>query len=149
MPLYFSGCQLLQSRKLPEIKALYGWQVKVCIVRLPETTLLVDDRWWTYVSLVLGSLFHPFSNIPLPPPIEVVDSSEPGWQEQVRTFIAKNTKGGFEVAREEFEKNRTFCRIDKTVQNLVIVLGSAVFPEEVACHKHLITDILNHDDRIA
>jgi hypothetical protein len=144
MPLYFSGCQLLQSRKLHEIKAIYGWQVKVCIVKLWNTTLLVDDRWRTYVSLVLGSMFH---KVPLPPPIEVVDSNEPGWEEQVRSFIERHTKGGFQVAKEEFEKNRTTGIIDKTAQNLVIVLGSVVFPEEVSSHNQLISDILTCDNR--
>jgi hypothetical protein len=142
MSLYFSGCQLLQHFDLVWIKAMYGWNVKVCVVQLHETSLLTDQCWRNYVSLLLKATFQHVPAYKLPPLMIVVKGTEDGWQEKVRSFIDEHIEGGFDVAKREFERNRTSGRIDKTGKNVVVVLGSIVFPGEQAYHSKLIQEIL-------
>jgi hypothetical protein len=90
----FSGCQIFQiSNSLQNIRQMYG-DVKVCLVRLPSTTLLFDQVYRDYCSIILYLYYtqNPyFFQSPLLR-IYFIDGLQEDWEAEVAKFIQSDEK---------------------------------------------------------
>lgn len=114
----FSGCQIFQQRyPFQIIRNLYG-DCKVLFVRLPSTTLMVDEVYREYTSIVMKPFFK-IGRPWLPPPLlEIVDGLKNEWKTEVARLILSSTKP------------------------VLVVLESVVFPGNYRIHKKRVQQIM-------
>jgi hypothetical protein len=118
--VFFSGCQVFHiQHPFQYIRRAYG-DVKVCVVKFWSTTLLVDEVYREYSSLILKPIVDPNPDRirVIIPKMEIINGQEDNWENAVVRYIKSDSK--------------------KTL----VVMEGVHWPEECRIHKERVDRII-------
>ena len=119
----FSGCHIFQiSNPLQNIRQFYG-DVKVCFVRFHSTTLLFDQVYRDYCSIMayLYYTHNPYFFYTHLLHIYFVDGLQEGWEAEVVKYVKFNSKETLVVLESVFGQEASQVHYDRIERILDIL----------------------------
>jgi hypothetical protein len=119
----FSGCHIFQiANPLQNIRMIYG-DVKVCFVRYQSTTLLFDQVYRDYCSIVYHLLAtrNPFLYYAPLLRVYFVDGCQDGWEYCVADYIQSDTKQTLVVLEHVMGKGGSQVHYDRVEKILSLL----------------------------